>query len=223
MRDDHADELASAVAGATSPGERLALAASVLQGALARSGIELVVVGGAALATWDPTAPATPDIDLVGLATRAELDTIFGALGFVRETGRHWWREDLELAIEVPDDELEPPEARVAEIALGGGRVVRVIAIEDLLCDRLDGWAATGDLQLYQQAARLDAHPQTDHDRLAQRVDALGLSAYLVAVRVLRTRDLEGQEVSAADSQVARAAARGGATAGDVAAALGSD
>ena len=140
----------------------------------------------------------------------------------MRETGRHWWREDLQLAVEVPDDALEPSGARVAEIALGSGRVVRVIAIEDLLCDRLAGWAATGDLQLYQQAARLDAHPQTDHDRLAQRVDALGLSAYLDAVRVLRTRGLEGREVSAADSQVARTAAQHGATADDVATALGS-
>ena len=46
--------LASALAGVTSPNERLALASSILQEAFAASGVDLVVVGGAALGTWNP-------------------------------------------------------------------------------------------------------------------------------------------------------------------------
>ena len=168
----------------------------------------------------ESAAPVTPDIDLVGYATRAELDRTLGSFGFVRETGRHWWHEELEIAIEVPADELAPLGSAVAEIELRGGRTVRVIALEDLLCDRLEGWAATGDVQLYQQAARLEAHPHADRERLAQRVEALGRSDQLIAVRVLREHDRPDAPVTAAASQAARAAAARGATAGEVAAVL---
>ncbi len=106
----------------------------------------LVLVGGAAQMIHTGLERST-DIDMVGPVDSRDR-TALAREGFVRD-GRHWvWGSGAhEIAIEVPGSTLlgeDPPELVSVE-----GRVVRIIAVNDLMLDRLiqatDGSTVTWD------------------------------------------------------------------------------
>lgn len=158
---------------------RLLRAAKVIQDALAAAGLSMAVVGGSAVTAYDPEAYTSLDIDLVGAGLAASLDDVLrGDLGFDHE-GRHWFDEDLGVAVERPGSSLEPVGAEVVTLDVEGIGGLVVISIEDLTCDRLASWAATGHYDSWAQAVRLARNEATNQRRLEGRTLALELDQYL--------------------------------------------
>ena len=181
-------------------------AVALFQQALDERGLRMVLVGGSAVAAWDPAGYVSLDIDLVGTGLQVELDQVFvGEFGFAR-LGRHWYDERLALAVQCPGTSLDPPGAAVAEIPTPSGAVVMVIAIEDLILDRARQWEATGAYDGWVQAARLDARQLVDRDRLDRRATEVGVDGALAVVRWLAGEHRAGRVI---DSPETHAAQRG--------------
>ncbi len=184
MPDEHRLRLDRRLRDERDQNRRARIAAEEVLARFNARGIVLTVVGGSAVALWDPAAHVSRDIDLVGIASQADIDEVLhGEFEFARE-GRHWFDEDLALAIEVPAWVLEPAGAVATVIG-----TVRVISLEDLILDRVEQWHGTGALEVALQAGRLLAHGLLDEERLAQRADAIGASAPLEALRLLASCD----------------------------------
>src|SRR5262245_24659565 len=96
---DPAASFAAAIEAISDPNERAAEAAALVQEALNARGIRTVVVGGSAVAAWDPDLHVSADIDLVGAAVRSRFDDAFADLGLVRTVGRHWHHAALRLFV----------------------------------------------------------------------------------------------------------------------------
>jgi hypothetical protein len=171
--------LIAELAGEDDRSQRLLRAAKVIQDALAAAGLSMVIVGGSAVTAYDPDAYTSLDIDLVGAGLRARLDQVLRSqLGFDQE-GRHWFDEKLGIAVERPGSSLEPPGSEAVAVQVSGIGDIVVIAIEDLVCDRLDSWAATGHYDSWAQGVRLALNDTTDRERLQSRAAELGLDQYL--------------------------------------------
>jgi len=121
-------------------------------------GIEPILVGGNALEFYTLGAYATVDIDLV--CTHPEqIDRLLQGEGFQQE-GRHWYRPDIDIAVEIPATSLAGSYQRV-ETVMVEEFVVYVIGKEDLIVDRLNAcvhWRSEEDCRwvkelilLYQQ------------------------------------------------------------------------
>ena len=85
------------------------------------------------------------DVDLVS-ARRTEIGNLLECWRF-NHFARHWIREDLDIAIEIPDDVLAGSEDRVTKVTIED-LTVYVINVEDLIVDRLNAyvhWRSTDD------------------------------------------------------------------------------
>lgn len=195
----------------TDRGDRLVEAAAVIQRRFAARGIRLVVVGGSAITAWDARVHTSLDIDLVGAALTVDLDEVLrGELGFARE-GRHWFDEDLRLAVERPGVTLEPAGAEVVEVRSPSGASVLVIALEDLILDRVLEWEATGAFDAWAQAAGMLEHPALDRGRLGRRATETDVAVALAAVEWLVRERSEGRSVGTGESHEAQLGLRGSA------------
>jgi len=178
---DTARLLASALAAPPDSAERVLYAAAAFN---ALTDQEMVLVGGAAQLTHTGVGRLT-DIDLVGVVT-TEDETRIRAAGFRRE-GRHWvfQQDDSAIGIEVPADRLigeESPElVDVAGVAVG------IIAVTDLMMDRLV--QATDHTPVtYHEASQLAvaAGDRIDWDRIEERAERAGTTEpFLVEISKL--------------------------------------
>jgi len=192
---DAAQELTSSLEGVDEPNERAKRASAAILRHLEARGLQMTVVGGSAVALWDPLVHVSRDIDLVGVALPMQVDEVLvGEFGFEKH-GRHWVHDRLGLAVEVPAWVLEPDGAAIATID-----GIRVISLEDLILDRVDQWHATGAFEAWRQASRLLAHPRLDRGLLNERASQLGTSDALTAVECLAAVAANGQEVESAMS-----------------------
>jgi hypothetical protein len=190
LKDNPRRELEARLRGLSDVNERAAIAARMIVNRFEVHGREFVVVGGSAVAIWDPGAHTSHDIDLVGPGWPVALDQVLvDEFEFVHE-GRLWFDEDLRLAVEVPAWTLEPVGA---ETAIVDG--IRVIRLDDLVLDRVGQWHATGSLESWRQAARLLEHQLLDHEYLASRASAVHLEDALDAVRLLASFERGGGAV----------------------------
>jgi hypothetical protein len=204
-------ELVDALSRLEDRGDRLVEAAALLQRALVARDLHLVVVGGSAITAWDSGVHTSLDIDLVGAALVAELDEVFrGEFGFERE-GRHWYDEELRLVVDRPGVNLEPRGAGVVELRSPSGAPVLVLALEDLVIDRVLEWEATGAYDAWVQAAGMLAHPDLDRDRLDMRVHDIGVGVPLSVVEWLASEHAAGHTVGSGESHHAHEGLRGGA------------
>jgi len=96
--------------------------------------IRPIVVGGAAVEYYSAGGYATGDVDLVSPGGR-KIDRILRSWGFEKE-GRHWFSEDLGMALEIPAQELAGDYDRLTVVDLEGLQVY-LVGIEDLIIDRL--------------------------------------------------------------------------------------
>jgi hypothetical protein len=184
--------LVAELAGERDRSKRLLRAAKVIQDALAEAGLSMAVVGGSAVTAYDPDAYTSLDIDLVGPGLGASLDEVLrGELGFDHE-GRHWFDEELAVTVERPGSSLEPPGAEAVALQVPGIGDLVVISIEDLTCDRLGSWAATGHYGSWAQAVRLAENETTDQERLERRAAELRLDQYLVFALWLQAEEAAG-------------------------------
>jgi hypothetical protein len=93
-----------------------------------------VVVGGTAEEFWGGHQYHETDLDLVGYLN-SEGRTALLALGFQRH-GREWTRRGTPFVVEFPDTRIDGDVDRI-EVTRIGGRLVRIIGLDDLYVDRL--------------------------------------------------------------------------------------
>lgn len=109
--------------------------AALITRALAEKGLRPIVVGGHAVEFYTLGGYATRDIDVI-VADSEPLNRILMAWGFKRE-GRHWYSEELDLAIESPASTLAGDITKISEVEVEG-LAVYLIGIEDIIIDRLN-------------------------------------------------------------------------------------
>lgn len=127
-----------ALSGERDPARKRLLALGLVADRLRESGLEPVLVGGAAVEFYTAGGYTTGDIDLA-LAHGPETDAAFADLGF-RKQGRFWVREDLDLLFEAPAPAGLPGETAPRTTVEIDGLVVVILGIEDLVIDRLRAW-----------------------------------------------------------------------------------
>lgn len=139
-----------ALAGArdiAEPFKRRLYILGVITAALASKDITPVLVGGCAVEFYTFGGYATQDIDVV-VAGRHEFDLVLRGLGFSRGAGqRHWYSEELDIAIEAPDNVLAGSREKVIVVEVDGFHV-NIIGLEDLILDRLRAlafWQSSSD------------------------------------------------------------------------------
>jgi predicted nucleotidyltransferase len=122
---------------------------AVLTEALKPMGIKPILVGGRALEFYTLGGYATKDIDLV-INGREQAKAVLAAIGFLRRPGeRHWYHEELDLAIEIPGEFLAGSMEKLSTVEINGMEAF-IIGIEDLIIDRLAAakfWKSRGDVQ----------------------------------------------------------------------------
>jgi hypothetical protein len=123
--------------------------AAIFTSLLEPHGLMPVVVGGLAVEIYTRGQYTTLDIDIVMKRRDLAGDTL-ALLGFSKE-GRHWYHPELEVAIEIPGDELEEADRnKIIKIHLQSGRHLYVIGIEDIILDRLRAcvhWHSSSDCE----------------------------------------------------------------------------
>jgi len=118
-----------------------------------------VLVGGGAVELFSNSMIATGDID-VSVVRQDVFEAELRRLGFVRPSGagvatRGWVHPDLALGFEVVSDRLLDGNAdreRVRAISLGGDGVLSVLAVEDIIADRLGQFASGSAPEMLDQA-----------------------------------------------------------------------
>ncbi|HAI21701.1 MAG TPA: hypothetical protein DCM14_07405 [Clostridiales bacterium UBA8153] len=144
---------------------------AVVTAACQAEGYHPVIVGGHAVSIYTRGDYATRDIDLVAPDSIAG---ILADLGFSRgREDRHWYHDELNLALEVPSCHLAGDSGRVVKLNLDGGGAVFLIGVEDLILDRLRAcvyWKSTVDCEW---AGRLFAvhHQDIDLDYLLRAME----------------------------------------------------
>lgn len=159
--------------------ERTLKVATVLSDALRAAGAEPVLVGGGAVEVYTRSAYTTHDLDFVAASTNAVAEAM-AALGF-EHAGRHWLHRALTLTVELPGSVLHS--ARSVSIDVAGSEL-RIIAVEDLIVDRLASWIHWHwDADGASAALLIAIHGDLDAERLAERAVDTGV---IEALRVLR-------------------------------------
>ncbi|AEM77743.1 DUF6036 family nucleotidyltransferase [Thermoanaerobacter wiegelii] len=102
---------------------------------LLKYGIKPIIVGGTAVEFYTTGGYNTIDIDVV--APRHDIIAkVLDLYGFKKTTGRHWYNEKYDIAIELPDNVLDGSIDKVLEVDINSEKVY-IIGIEDIIIDRL--------------------------------------------------------------------------------------
>jgi hypothetical protein len=138
-----------------------------------------VLVGGAAAEFWSSSAITTGDFDLCS-TWQAELEEEMQRLGFVRPSGagqmlKGWVHPALKLGFEIVAEVPMDGNVDAAHIRLvrpdGESAKFRVIAVEDLIADRMGQYASRTAPDRREQASILLAlHPDADMAYLERRI-----------------------------------------------------
>jgi hypothetical protein len=111
---------------------------SIITEALAQHGLVPVLVGGGAVEFYTGGGYATKDVDVV-IPSSPAFGAVMSKLGFTR-AGRHWFRDDLDYAIEAPGEDIAGDRRKILEVQVGE-RHICVLGLEDVILDRLNAAA----------------------------------------------------------------------------------
>lgn len=137
-----------------------------------------VLVGGAAVELYSGSAIATGDFD-IATPWQEEFEVALQAEGFIRPSGpgrstRGWIHPDLQLGFEVVTSTLlggKADRARVRIISTGADGQIAVLAVEDMIADRLGQYASGAAREMLQQARTLfGLYPDADLDYMERRI-----------------------------------------------------
>ena len=137
-----------------------------------------ILVGGAAVELFTRSAISTGDFD-VSTARQSAFESALRDLGFIKPSGpgvatRGWMHPDLALGFEVVSSALLGGLAdrdRVKMIDLGEDGVATIIAVEDIIADRMGQFASGTAPEMLNQAWRLLVlHSEVDRAYLDRRV-----------------------------------------------------
>lgn len=138
-----------------------------------------ILVGGAAVEYYTASAVMTGDIDLAS-PVQAELEEALLAHGFVRPSGPGhtplgWVHPELRLGVEIVaatplGGTVDPSRLRLVR-PIDETALFRVLAVEDLIADRMGQLASGTAPEMGRQAAILFAlHPDLDRAYLDDRI-----------------------------------------------------
>jgi hypothetical protein len=145
-----------------------------------------ILVGGAAVELYTQSAINTGDFDLV-TAQQPELEAVLIEHGFVRPAGpgvatRGWIHPELALGFEVVGSRLLDGLAdrdMVRIITIDDHGDIAVIAIEDVIADRMGQYASgTAHEMLGQARALFRLSQRLDHDYMERRIREETAQAY---------------------------------------------
>ena len=129
--------------------------AAYVQNHLKRTGIDVVLSGGAAVGIYSNGDYITKDVDLVNalFAGRKKIDKAMGEIGF-SSIGRHYEHPNSEHIIEFPAGPLHVGDGKVKNISKLKYEtgILRVISPTDCVKDRLAHYYYWGDRQCLKQA-----------------------------------------------------------------------
>ncbi|WP_404334669.1 hypothetical protein AB2M62_13920 [Sphingomonas sp. MMS12-HWE2-04] len=137
-----------------------------------------VLVGGGAVELYSKSAVTTGDFDLV-TARQHAFEIALQDLGFVRPSGpgaatRGWMHPDLKLGFEVVSSTLLDGLAdrdRLLLVDLDADGTAAVIAVEDMIADRMGQFASGSAPEMRGQArALLTLHSDADRAYLERRI-----------------------------------------------------
>lgn len=139
------------------------------------------MVGGTAEEFWTADEYHETDLDLcVPLDLQGE--QALRAMGFQKE-GRHWVRDGLPVAVEIPASSIDGDESRTWTESIAGGSA-RIIGVDDLYLDRLRQATlneAAEDVHFHSTLAVASAcYDQIDWDYVRRRVAEIARSDRLV-------------------------------------------
>lgn len=108
--------------------------------------IKPVIVGGLSVDIYTKGDYATRDIDFVSTGYE-KINSVLSELGFIKEN-RHFYHNDLEVAVEIPSNQLAGDFDRINKVNISEDNFVYVISLEDIIIDRLKGfvnWQSSED------------------------------------------------------------------------------
>lgn len=109
--------------------------AGIITKLLELKNIRPIIVGGLSVEIYTQNEYSTRDIVFVSTGYHIIEDVLF-SLKFKKE-GRHFYREDIAVAIEIPDSELAGSEKKIVKIQVDDDNHIYVISVEDIILDRL--------------------------------------------------------------------------------------
>lgn len=155
----------------------------ILTEAIKSEGIKPVLVGGRALEFYTLGGYATKDIDIV-LNGRTRAGIALKEMGFQKNPGeRHWYHEELDIALEIPGDYLAGSTEKLTVVEIGGMECY-IIGVEDLIVDRLAAakfWGVETDLQWAAKILALNID-DIDDDYLGEAAQKAGVDDFLKKV-----------------------------------------
>lgn len=95
-----------------------------------------VVVGGLSLEFWTDSDYMTKDIDII-ITENQIMNEVLGLLKFVKVDARHWYHEELDLAIEFPTGPYAGNYESVKNFETELGFTFRVNSVEEIFIDRV--------------------------------------------------------------------------------------
>lgn len=124
--------------------------AAIITKVLGTRNIKPVIVGGLSVEIYTQSDYTTRDIDFV-TPGHETIEEILKNLEFIKEN-RHFYREDIEIAIEIPSSHLAGDKNRVVRVQISpdSDDFVYVISLEDIILDRLraaTAWQSAEDLK----------------------------------------------------------------------------
>ena len=99
--------------------------------------VDLVVVGGNAVEFYTLGSYSTEDIDIV-VTNFGIVENLLQCLNF-EKINRIWYREDIDISIDLVGSELAGDPKRVSRVSIKG-RTVQIIGLEDVIVDRLNAF-----------------------------------------------------------------------------------
>lgn len=132
------DQLLKRVKEISDPLQKRLLFVGILTKTLEKEKIKPIVVGGHAVEFYTTGGYNTRDIDIV-FSDQKLLNKKLLALGFKKEN-RHWYSQELDIAIESPASGLSGEEYERITVVDIQGLTVQIIGIEDIIIDRLNAY-----------------------------------------------------------------------------------
>jgi hypothetical protein len=152
-----------------------------------------ILVGGSAVSFYTGGNYATQDIDLTYSSSR--LNEVLLPAGFYRD-GRYWVHEELDLLVECPGSDR--PE-RILDLKLQNGDHVYISSIEDMIVDRLCGfafWDSPSDGQWARMMLETSAEALSiDWEYLEKRAQVEGVMEQLQRIEVECENDKRSQDL----------------------------
>src|SRR5690625_2823541 len=115
--------------------ETMIKTASIITKMLEKHNIKPIIVGGLSVEIYTQDDYSTRNIDFVSDGFSI-IEELLLSLDFLKD-GRHFYRKDIEIAIEIPDNFLEGDMNKVVKVNTEDGLYVYLISLEDIIIDRL--------------------------------------------------------------------------------------